>query len=239
MTDEKKIHLGHRQRAKDAMLNYGLDGLNDHQVLEILLFYGISNGDTNPIAHRLVDRFGSLRGVLEADYDELRTVKGIGDNAASLIKFAQLFSGRYLRASSFEADSLTFADTGALIRYFEGVFLGVQNEQIRAMLLDDNLHFVKEQLITEGTIGKVEFATRKFTDFVIKNNCNRVVIAHNHPNGFAMPSNADIEATKELMKIFEKLEITLLDHIIVGRTGSYSFRSSKLSSGLWDNIIKR
>lgn len=239
MADEKNIHLGHRKRTKDAMLSYGLDGLNDHQVLEILLFYAIPNGDTNPVAHRLVERFGSLRNVLEADYDELCKVKGIGENAASLIKFAQLFSGRYLRASSFDENTLRLSDTNALRRYYEGVFLGVRTEQVRAMLLDDNLRFIKEQLIAEGTIGRVELTTRKFTDFVIKNNCNRVVIAHNHPNGIPLPSKEDIISTKELLNIFEKLEISMIDHIIVGRTGSYSLRSSEHNAGLWNDACRR
>ncbi len=239
MADEKNIHLGHRKRTKDAMLSYGLDGLNDHQVLEILLFYAIPNGDTNPVAHRLIERFGSLRDVLEADYDELRKVKGIGENAASLIKFSQLFSGRYLRAASFDENTMKLSDTNALRRYFEGVFLGVKNEQIHAMLLDDDLRFIKEQLIAEGTIGRVELTARKFTDFVIKNNSNRIVIAHNHPNGMPLPSKEDIISTKELLKIFEKLEISMVDHIIVGRTGSYSLRASEHNAGLWNDAGRR
>ena len=86
--DEKNVHKGHRKRTKESMLEHGIDSLNDHQVLEILLFYGIPNGDTNPIAHRLVEEFGSLRGVLEADYDELcRIEKGseISEETLSLI----------------------------------------------------------------------------------------------------------------------------------------------------------
>ncbi len=226
MSDEVNIHQGHRKRMKNAMLTHGLDGLNEHQVLEILLFYAKPQGDTNPIAHRLIQRFGTLRGVLEADYEDLLEVGGIGENAASLIKFAQMFSGRYLCASCFEGEVLHFGDTLSLRRYYEGIFLGAKDEQIRAMLFDDELNMIKEQVIMLGTIGKVELSTRKFTDFVIKNNCSRVVIAHNHPNGSALPSGADIEVTKELKALMSKLEITLLDHIIVGRTGSFSMRSN-------------
>ena len=78
----------------------------------------------------------------------------------------------------------------------------------------------------EGTIGKVELSTRKFADFVVKNNCSRVVIAHNHPNGSCIPSKSDISATKYLCEILDTIEIELLDHIIVGRTGSISLRTS-------------
>lgn len=225
MPSDSNIHQGHRKRMKQAMLEHGLDGLNEHQVLELLLFYGISNGDTNPTAHRLIQHFGSLKGVLEADYNDLLKVNGIGENAASLIKFAQMFSGVYLRASSFTDGVLNISDTTGLRKYYEAVFLGVKDEQVRAMLFDDELNMVKEQLIVEGTIGKVELSTRRFTDFVIRNNCSRVVIAHNHPNGSALPSGADVAATRELQEIMSRIDITLLDHIIVGRTGSISLHA--------------
>ncbi len=225
MPSDSNIHQGHRKRMKQAMLEHGLDGLNEHQVLELLLFYGISNGDTNPTAHRLIQHFGSLKGVLEADYNDLLKVNGIGENAASLIKFAQMFSGVYLRASSFTDGVLNISDTTGLRKYYEAVFLGVKDEQVRAMLFDDELNMVKEQLIVEGTIGKVELSTRRFTDFVIRNNCSRVVLAHNHPNGSALPSGADVAATRELQEIMSRIDITLLDHIIVGRTGSISLHA--------------
>lgn len=225
MPSDSNIHQGHRKRMKQTMLEHGLDGLNEHQVLELLLFYGISNGDTNPTAHRLIQHFGSLKGVLEADYNDLLKVNGIGENAASLIKFAQMFSGVYLRASSFTDGVLNISDTTGLRKYYEAVFLGVKDEQVRAMLFDDELNMVKEQLIVEGTIGKVELSTRRFTDFVIRNNCSRVVIAHNHPNGSALPSGADVAATRELQEIMSRIDITLLDHIIVGRTGSISLHA--------------
>ncbi|MBO5376774.1 MAG: RadC family protein [Ruminiclostridium sp.] len=212
---------------KSAMLEHGLDGLNDHQVLEILLFYAKPQGDTNPIAHRLIQHFGTLKGVLEADYEDLLRVDGIGENAASLIKFSQMFSGRYLCASCFDGEVLHFGDTVALRRYYEGVFLGVKDEQIRAMLFDDELNMIKEQMLMEGTINKVELSTRKFADFVIKNNCSRVVIAHNHPNGSCLPSSEDVEVTKYLADFLKVLEIELLDHIVVGRTGSFSMFTSK------------
>lgn len=227
MSDKTNIHLGHRKRMKSAMLEHGLDGLNDHQVLEILLFYAKPQGDTNPIAHRLIQHFGTLKGVLEADYEDLLRVDGIGENAASLIKFSQMFSGRYLCASCFDGEVLHFGDTVALRRYYEGVFLGVKDEQIRAMLFDDELNMIKEQMLMEGTINKVELSTRKFADFVIKNNCSRVVIAHNHPNGSCLPSSEDVEVTKYLADFLKVLDIELLDHIVVGRTGSFSMFSSK------------
>lgn len=222
---------------KETILEHGLDPLNDIQVLEALLFYAIPNGDTNPAAHRLIDCFGSLRGVLEADFSELKKVKGIGENAASLICFSKMLSGRYLRSSSFEDEkAMRISDTDCLRRYFEGVFLGMGDEQIRAMVLDDKLCMVRERVILEGTIGKVELSARRVADFVIKNGCNRVILAHNHPKGMAIPSKTDIIATKQLVSLLKAFEISLIDHIIVGRTGSVSLRASMHAAGIWEEV---
>lgn len=226
MSNDSNIHQGHRKRMKSSMLEHGLDGLQEHQILELLLFYGISNGDTNPIAHRLIQHFGSLKGVLEADYEDLQKVKGVGENTASLIKFVQMLSGVYLRSTCFTDGVLNISDTDGLRSYYESIFLGVKDEQIRAMLFDDELNMVKEQLLIEGTVGKVELSIRKFTDFAIRNNCSRMVIAHNHPNGPAIPSKSDVLSTLELMKVLGKIDITILDHVIVGRTGSISMHGS-------------
>lgn len=239
MSDEKSIHHGHRKRMKSAMLKNGIDGLNNHQVMEMLLFYAIPKGDTNPTAHELINRFGSLRGVLEADYEELLDVKGIGENAASLIKFAQLLSRRYLCDSSFEEGAPRFTDTDALRRYYEGAFLGVRNEQVRAMLVDDKLFMIKEKTLLEGSATKVEYNSRKFIDFVVKNDCSRIVIAHNHPNGSPLPSLSDVAVTKMLYETLKVCDISLIDHIIVGRTGSTSLRSYKHGFGIWPTHNKK
>lgn len=239
MSDEKSIHAGHRKRMKDAMLSNGLDGFNNHQLIELLLFYVIPKRDTNPTAHELINRFGSLRGVLEADYDELVSVNGIGENAASLIKFAQMLSGRYLCDSSFEGDTQRFTDTDALRRYFEGAFLGIRNEQVRAMLVDDKLFMIKEKALLDGSTTKVELNFRKIMDFVIKNDCDRVVIAHNHPNGSALPSKADIAVTQSLYQKLKLCDIHLIDHVIVGKTGSISLRSYEHGFGIWPTDNKK
>lgn len=219
------------------MLANGLQTFNDVQIIEALLFYAIPNGDTNPIAHRLINRFGSICGVLEANYHELREIKGIGENAAMLIRFCQQLSGRYLQSLSFDdSESMLIKDTDGLRRYFEGVFLGMHDEQIRAMVLDDKLCMVRENVILEGTIGKVELSARRVADFVIRNGCNRIILAHNHPKGMAIPSRADLITTKKIVTLLKEFEITMVDHIIVGRTGSMSLRASMHAPGIWEEM---
>lgn len=226
---------------KEAVREHGLDGLNDHQILEMLLFYGVPNGDTNPTAHRLIEKFGSLRAVLEADYNDLVQIVGIGENAASLIKFSQLLARRYLCAACFkDSETLRFIGTDNLCRYYEGVFLGVRDEQIRAMALDYELGFIKEELLINGTIGKVELSPRQIADFAVRNRCSRVVLAHNHPNGASMPSNSDISVTSMLARVLSGLDIELTDHIIVGMHGGISLRSTELAKTIWpEDIVKK
>lgn len=219
---------------REIAFSEGLDGFNEHQVLEMLLFFAIPNGDTNPTAHRLIERFGSLRGVLEAERDELTAVKGIGESAANLIRFSRLFAGRYLRAASFdENDSHRFADTDSARRYYEGVFLGEKDEQIRAMAVTEDLRLVREDLILRGTFGRVELSARKMADFALRNGCDRLILAHNHPRGAAIPSMSDLTATTKYARLLFELDIIMLDHIIVGRTGSVSLRSSKVGQVVW------
>ena len=93
---EKNIHAGHRKRAKAEFLARGLEGLPDHRVLELLLFYAIPQGDVNPLAHRLLEHFGSLSGVFNATHEQLTAVKGIGENTATLIRLVTAVGGRYL-----------------------------------------------------------------------------------------------------------------------------------------------
>lgn len=232
---EKNIHAGHRQRLKAAMREHGLEPYNDIQVLEALLFYAIPNGDTNPTAHRLLEQFGSFHAVLEADFDELRKVKGIGENAASLICFMKQICGYYFKSKNSEISKRVQMESYEdLCKYFERAFVDEKYEQIRVMGLDDRLYMMCEEVISEGDFGRVEVSVKKLAEFCFKNCCNRIVISHNHPNGVALPSAADISLTKDIVELLDELEIELLDHIIVGRGGSYSMRNSQQAFKVWD-----
>lgn len=231
---EKNVHIGHRQRLKNAVLKHGLAPFSDIQILETLLFFGVPNGDTNPTAHRLLDHFGSLRAVIEADYNELLTIKGVGENTAQLICFVKLLFGYYYKLINHQPDKkLQLSDSKALCSYFETSFIEAKGEQLRVMALDDNLYLLCEAVLVEGSSLKVSVTARQITEFCLKANSNRIVIAHNHPNGAAIPSNADLNTTRELVDLLKRLEIDVMDHIIVGRTGSFSIRESAHAASIW------
>lgn len=236
----KQIHMGHRRRMRQIALTEGLDGFTDVQIVEMFLFSVFPNGDTNPLAHRLLERFGSIRGILEARQEDLLTVKGIGESAANFIRFTQLFAGYYLRSSSFsDPVKKRFRTTESIRGYFEGAFLGVTGEQIRAMAVTEDLYLVKEEMILAGTFGKVELSARKLADFALRNGCDRLILAHNHPRGFAVPSNVDCEVTTKLSRLLFELDILLLDHVIVSAEGSISLRGVRNGRIVWADELER
>lgn len=236
----KKIHMGHRRRMRQIALTEGLDGFTDVQIVEMFLFCVFPNGDTNPLAHRLLERFGSIRGILEARQEELLTVRGIGGSAANFIRFIQLFAAYYLRSASFsDPAKKRFATTEAVREYYEGVFLGVTDEQIRAMAVTEDLCLVKEEMILAGTFGKVELSMRKLADFTLRNGCDRVILAHNHPRGVAIPSNVDCDVTTKLSRLLFELDILLLDHVIVSPRGSVSMRTMRNGKIVWADELEK
>lgn len=236
---EKKtnLHEGHRQRVKERFLNFGVESFTDVQLLETLLFYAVPKKDTNDTAHLLLDTFGgTFAKVVEADYEELIKVKGIGENAASLLKFFQMAAKKYLISSFSEADDeikRTVTGQSALCQYCSNLFLGCKNEVLYAIALDQELMVIAKDVIMEGDPGKISISERKVVEFVLKNNCDRVALAHNHPGGSSQASRSDVNTTADLRELLDKLGVELVDHIVVGKYGAVSMRDSIISDRIW------
>ena len=189
----EKSHEGHRARMKNRFLETGLKGFEKHNILELLLFYSIPRRDTNEIAHELLDTFGSLSGVFDAPVEELTKVKNITLNSAILIKMIPALSAAFLLPK----------------------FVGKTREHFLLLCLDNKNKLLSCTLLGEGELNKVQIQARKIAEYAFKVSASSVVLAHNHPQGFAFPSDQDIYATKSIQKILRPLDITLLDHIIV------------------------
>lgn len=237
MTENRtNIHEGHRQRVKERFLRFGVESFTDVQLLEALLFYAVPKKDTNSIAHLLLDTFGgTFAKVLEADYDELVKVRGIGENAASLLKFFQMASKRYLVSSFAAEDEIGKRVTGQafLCDYCKKLFLGCKNEVLYAIALDSELIVIAHDIIAEGDPGKVSLSARKIVEFALKHNCDRIALAHNHPNGSSQASRNDINATASLVDTLDGIGIELIDHIIVGKYGATSMHENVLADRVW------
>ena len=189
------VHDGHRERMKSRFVEAGLDGFNDHNALEMLLFYAVPRKDTNELAHRLLKQFGSLASVFEAKHEELMRVDGIGENAATLIKLIPEVSRRYLLTKSLPTKVIRRSeDAGA---YFVAKFMYEVNEICYALLLNSSNGIIACKEISRGVVNATE-------------------VGHNHPGALPLPSKEDEYCTRLVKKALELVDIKLLDHIIVG-----------------------
>lgn len=225
MPEEKNIHAGHRKRMKGEFLTRGLEGLPDHKALELLLFYAIPQGDVNPLAHALIDRFGSLSGVFHATYEQLRSVKGVGENTASLILLVPALGGRYLQE---RADLKGVYRTSWEFReLLEPEFFGARNERIFLVCLDGKMKLLSPpKLLGEGIADAAAVTTRKVMETALACNSSVVVLAHNHISGLAVPSGDDISTTRHLARSLHQVNILLYDHFIVADGDMVSMRES-------------
>ena len=206
-------HKGHRERLRKRYLESGLDSFADHEVLELLLFQYLPYRDTNEIAHRLLNRFGSLKNVFDASFDELITVDGISENSATLIKMIPQIAREYLSDCSMSKES--FDSEKRIGEFFVSKYIGETNEVVYAMLLNNKFELIDCVKIHEGSVNSAFVSPRKIVDAVIKNNAAMVVLAHNHPNGTVCPSMDDISTTANLFDVFRSIDVTLLEHFVV------------------------
>ena len=207
------IHDGHRQRLKGRFLEEGLDNFTDVQVLELLLFYCIPRQDTNPIAHKLLDHFGSLSQVLEASPAQLQKVPGIGENAATFRSLITEVGRYYLVDRSMREKVLpSIEDCG---RYLVSFFYGRTNETVFLLCLDAKCKVLGCKEIGEGSVNSAGISVRKVVETALSANASVVILAHNHPSGVALPSHEDVLTTRRIAAALNAVEIQLADHIVV------------------------
>lgn len=206
-------HDGHRQRLKERFLLEGLDNFNELQVLELLLFYAIPRQDTNPLAHRLLDRFGSLHQVLEAPASELQKVDGVGPNAAVFLRLITEVGRYYLVNRAMQNTVLNTVEKCGdfLLPYFHGR----RNETVFMLCLDAKCKLLCCKEVSEGSVNSAGVSPRKVVELALAANATTVILAHNHPSGLAVPSGEDVQTTQRIAAALSGVEITLADHIIV------------------------
>lgn len=207
------VHDGHRERMRERFLEYGLENFNDLNALELLLHYAIPRKDTNALAHALIDRFGSLKRVLDASGEELMEVPGIGPGAASLIRLVPALARRYAVDETERLDCLCSAVTSG--RYFVARLQFEKDEKALLACLDAQKRVLSCVELASGVVNSVSVNVRKVVETAIKYRASSVILAHNHPGGSAVPSREDQFLTEKISRALATVEIRLDDHIIV------------------------
>ena len=217
--DTVSEHQGHRQRMRAKFDNFGAAPFEDHELLEMLLYFALPRIDTNLLAHKLIDRFGGIVEVLNADEKELVSIEGIGPNSARLIKTVAAMAGRYIQRNNNVKSAFGSLDT--IGEHLIGLFAGESTEKLYLLAFDQKGKLVKECQIASGSNGDVEFSTRFISDVAIKHNSAHVVLAHNHPGGYEYPSKNDIEMTYRAKYILSQIGITLVEHFVISGNKYY------------------
>lgn len=234
--NDSAVHSGHRAKVKKRFFSSGLKGMPDHNVLELLLFFGIPYRDTNEIAHALIDKFGSFSAVLEADPEDLKSVKGMTESAACLINLMLPIYKRYYKdVCSRKMCCFTTKETAEYIR---NLCLDTTDERVYVLLFDNRRTLIGHRVIGDGDIVSCSSDFRELAKAVLETKATGVILAHNHPHGITLPSYDDVEATKEIYKLLCYLKVRLLNHIIVNDRDYFSMIDSDKFSYIFAGLEK-
>lgn len=205
---------------RERFRTQGLEGFAPHEVLELLLFYGRARGDVNPLAHALMDHFGSLKGVLEAEPAQLMTMDGIGEETATLISLMLPMFRRY--AACLCEERKVIGSIGECKSYCEALLAGQRTEHFYVLSLSAEHQLLGQRLIAKGSLSEVAAYPRLVVEAALHHNAQGVILCHNHPNGSCKPSQDDVATTQRLHSLLAGMDIALLDHVIVAEGSSYS-----------------
>ena len=223
-------HSGHRKRLDEKVNRFGFEFLEEHEQLEKILFVAIPQGDTNALAHRLLDKCGSLYGILTADIDELIKVEGVGHRTAHFLRDLFPILGCVERCMLQEKKSphpilKTIEERG---KYVKSIFYGKLIENFYMISLDKHFRAFRFDKVSSGNSIEVPVYISEVVKLALRNNASYVILAHNHPGGNLTASADDISITRNLNAGLRTVGIELLDHIIVSHGDFCSMKSLEI-----------
>ncbi len=223
--DEKGMHDGHRARVIDSYSRIELSDLAPHQVLEYILFFVFPRGDVNPLAHRLLEKYGTVQNVLDANIHSLKEVYGINERAAKMITgFVRIFD-YYMNSKN--ANKTRVVEWTELYDTCEDLVRFQNREVVYGIALDASFRIINKRRIASGSVASVSTSTNIICDFINETHAAYVCFTHNHPGGSCLPSPADDEQTKVLKDISKIMHAKFIDHLVVGIDGIYSLNNAK------------
>ena len=219
-------HAGHRSRMRRRFAQNGLDGFEQHEVLELLLFYAIPQKNVNPLAHRLIDHFGTLKRVLDANVEELCKVDGMGPYASAFLSLVRQSALYAERTGGEQREELR--NYVAAVEHCRRLLAGLRQEHFYVVCMDSQFRVIRDVEIASGTLAEVQAYPRNVADAVIRYDACAVVLCHNHPGGSVVPSQADLDLTAKLANMLDAMNVHLSDHIIVTDGESLSMKNCGL-----------
>ena len=231
MAEEEKTKnnaKGHRERVRKKFLENGFNGLEDYEVLELLLFYVIPRKDTKAIAKELIKKFKTLANVLKADTLELKTINGLGDVAITFLKMMgalpeKIYEDKLKNQKLIKDDKNKITDKEVLLSFLRNKIGYEDVEKFYVVYLSSSNEVIAFEESSSGTLDRSSIYPREIYKRVIMENAKSIIIAHNHPSGNTCPSKCDIDITNEIAKGLKNFGALLLEHIIITRDSYFSF----------------
>lgn len=229
MSGENSPHFhGHRQRLRDRFLKTGADGLADYEIVELLLTLAIPRSDVKKPAKSLIDRFGNLRGILDAPLKELQEIKGLGSVAPVALQIIRAAAALYLQQSAEGGESLS--DPDRLSAFWRMRIGALRDEVFEVAYLDSGLHLLRDgvERLEEGTVDRATVYPRRVVEAALRRGAAAIVLAHNHPNGIVQPTEQDKLLTRSIVLAAETVHLKIVDHLIVSPDQTFGFRKAGL-----------
>ena len=221
-------YVNHRKRLRERFRKSGADGMHDYELLELLLTFSIPRRDVKPVAKKLISEFGGLSGVLDADQKKLEKLSGVGSMSAALIRLVKELYNTYLAENMKRGDVLSSPET--VLKFVRVRLSGMTNEAFMVIYMNVKNEVIDYSILHEGTIDNVAVYPRRIIETALSRHASGVILVHNHPSGNPMPSREDKALTREIADAAGTLDIRVLDHIIVGKDGYFSFLENDLIS---------
>ena len=224
--DASPHYVGHRERLRDRFRQAGADALPDYELLELILFRAIPRRDVKPLAKIIINAFGSFAEAISASEDRLAEIPGLGAAAITEIKLVRAAALRLMQGELAQAPALELSDK--VVNYCRAAMAHEAREQFRVLFLDNRNRLLADEVQGRGTVNHTPVYVREVVKRALELSASSIILVHNHPSGDPTPSRADIDITKQIIDAAKKLEISVHDHIIVGRDGHLSLRSAGL-----------
>lgn len=213
----------HRKRLRARFMQGGADAVPDYELLELVLFRSIPRRDVKPLARALLERFGDFNRVLSAPSARLSDVEGVGPAVITDLKIVEAAAHRLARAKVLQKHVISSWD--AVLDYCRTAMAHRETEQFRVLYLDRKNTLIADEAQAQGTVDHVPVYPREIAKRALELNASALILVHNHPSGDPTPSQSDIDMTERIEAACTALNLTLHDHLIIGKSAELSFRS--------------
>jgi DNA repair protein RadC len=220
---ERPHYLGHRKRLRERFMEGGAAAMPDYELMELVLFGAIPQGDVKPLAKTLLAKFGSFAETISAPRERLKEIPGVGDAVIAQLKIVEAAALRLSKTQLLNRPALS--SWTALIDYCTAAMARSPNEEFRILFLDRKNALICDEVQGKGTVDHTPVYPREIVRRALELGATAIILVHNHPSGDPTPSRADIDMTREIATAAKALGIAVHDHLVIGRGGHASFKS--------------